>query len=47
MLETKNQKVNFHCKEHFYYHIAAVILQNLYCIDQRKSYCKKEGKAII
>lgn len=47
MLEPIDQTLNSHCKEYFCYHIAAVIIQNLNCIDQRKCQCKKEGKAII
>lgn len=47
MLEPMDQTLNSHCKEYFRYHIAAVIIQNLHCIDQRKSHCNKEEKAII
>lgn len=44
MLEPIEQTLNSHGKKYFCYHIAAVIIQNSHCMDQRKSHCKKRRK---
>lgn len=44
MLEPIDLTLNSHGKKYFCYHIAAVIIQNSHCIDQRKFHCKKRRK---